>query len=184
MIFAVWYIPLPNPLFICHIAQMPTKTPCFCRKSCPAYDENLFVILARTVEVKQSASCPVIEQPSALGVFRPVVIDGDLLWRATTLMMKPMLRTMTTNGSTFRPGLSSVYSFSMVELLPPAPAARVLEGRALATLSARSAAAFLLIAVAGPPGGFGEAGRAVVEPVEGAELTGEEGRGEDCEDEG
>lgn len=64
-------------------------------------------------------------------------------------------------------------------LLPPAPAARVLDGRTLATLSARSAAAFLLIAVAGPPGGFGEAGRAVVEPVEG-ELTGDEGRGEDC----
>jgi hypothetical protein len=42
----------------------------------------------------------------------------------------------------------------------------VLFGRADATLSARSAAAFLLIAVAGPPGGLGEEGRAVDEPVE------------------
>lgn len=69
----------------------------------------------------------------------------------------------------------------MVLLLPPAPAALVLEGRAFATLSALSAAAFLLIAVAGPPGGFGDDGLAVVDPVEG-ELTGEEGRGEDCGD--
>lgn len=68
----------------------------------------------------------------------------------------------------------------MVLLLPPAPAARVLVGRAFATLSARSAAARRLIAVAGPPGAFGEAARAVVLPVVG-ELTGEEGRGEeDC----
>ena len=71
-----------------------------------------------------------------------------------------------------------VHILNMVLLLPPAPAARVLVGRAFATLSALSAAAFLLIAVAGPPGGLGEDGRAVVDPVEG-ELTGEEGRGED-----
>lgn len=64
-------------------------------------------------------------------------------------------------------------------LLPPAPAALVLAGLAFATLSALSAAAFLLIAVAGPPGALGEDGRAVVEPVEGAEFTGEDGRGED-----
>jgi hypothetical protein len=64
-----------------------------------------------------------------------------------------------------------------VLLLPPAPAARVLVGRALATLSARSAAAFLRIAVAGPPGALGEAARAVVEPVEGE--MGEVGRGAD-----
>ena len=63
-------------------------------------------------------------------------------------------------------------------LLPPAPAALVLAGRAFATLSALSAAAFLLIAVAGPPGAFGEAGRAVVEAVVG-ELTGDEGSGDD-----
>ena len=71
-----------------------------------------------------------------------------------------------------------VHILNMVLLLPPAPAARVLVGRAFATLSALSAAAFLLIAVAGPPGGLGDDGRAVVDPVEG-ELTGEEGRGED-----
>ena len=67
----------------------------------------------------------------------------------------------------------------MVLLLPPAPAALVLDGRAFATLSALSAAAFLLIAVAGPPGGLGDEGRAVVVPVEGGELTGEVGLGED-----
>ena len=55
----------------------------------------------------------------------------------------------------------------------------MLEGRAFATLSALSAAAFLLIAVAGPPGGLGDDGRAVVDPVVG-EFTGEAGRGEDC----
>lgn len=103
----------------------------------------------------------------------------NLLCSATTEIMNPMLNTITTNGSTFSPGLSSVYSFSIVELLPPAPAARVLDGRAFATLSARSAAALRRMAVAGPPGGFGEDGRAVVEPVDGALLTGEDGRGED-----
>lgn len=62
--------------------------------------------------------------------------------------------------------------------LPPAPAALVLLGLWFAVFSARSAAAFLLMTVAGPPGGLGEAGRAVDEP-EGV-LTGEVGRGEDC----
>lgn len=33
-----------------------------------------------------------------------------------------------------------------------------------------------------PPGGGGESGRAVLEPVAGGELTGEVGRGEDCFD--
>lgn len=63
--------------------------------------------------------------------------------------------------------------------LPPAPAALVLLGRRLAVFSARSAAAFLRITVAGPPGGLGEAGRAVDEPDE-AVLTGEVGRCADC----
>ena len=62
--------------------------------------------------------------------------------------------------------------------LPPAPAARVLLGLWFAVFSARSAAAFLRITVAGPPGGFGDAGRAVVEP-DAALLTGDVGRGED-----
>ena len=62
-------------------------------------------------------------------------------------------------------------------LLPPAPAALVLAGRAFATLSALSAAAFLLIAVAGPPGGLGEVGRAPVVEADG--VSGEDGRGED-----
>lgn len=63
--------------------------------------------------------------------------------------------------------------------LPPAPAARVLLGRWFAVFSARSAAAFLRMTVAGPPGGLGDAGRAVVEPVE-AVLTGDVARGADC----
>ena len=52
-------------------------------------------------------------------------------------------------------------------LLPPAPAALVLLGLALATFSARSAAAFRLMTVLGPPGGAGEAGLAVLEPLVG-----------------
>lgn len=75
-----------------------------------------------------------------------------------------------------------VYVLNIVPLLPPAPAALVLLGRALEARSALSAAAFLLIAVAGPPGGFGEEGRAVVVP-EGV-LTGEVGRGDDCRERG
>ena len=62
--------------------------------------------------------------------------------------------------------------------LPPAPAALVLLGLWFAVFSARSAAAFLRITVAGPPGGLGDEGRAVVEPW--ALLTGDVGRGEDC----
>lgn len=68
---------------------------------------------------------------------------------------------------------------SIVLLLPPAPAALVLDGRWFASLSCLSAAAFLLIIVAGPPGALGDAGRAVVEPVV-ACVSGEEGRGDDC----
>ena len=77
-----------------------------------------------------------------------------------------------------RPGDSSVYSLSMVLELPPAPAALVLLGRWLETFSARSAAAFLRMTVAGPPGGLGDAWRAVVLPVA-ALFTGEVGRGAD-----
>ena len=61
-------------------------------------------------------------------------------------------------------------------LLPPAPAALVLVGRAVAARSARSAAAFLLIAVLGPPGGVGDDGRAVLEPT----ACGAGELGEDC----
>ena len=62
--------------------------------------------------------------------------------------------------------------------LPPAPAALVLVGLAFAALSARSAAAFLLIAVFGPPGGEMLRPLVTVPDVEGE--AGEEGRGEDC----
>lgn len=64
-------------------------------------------------------------------------------------------------------------------LLPPAPAARVLAGLLADIFSALSAAAFRRIAVFGPPGGVGEDGRAVVEPTEGEELSGELGGGDD-----
>ena len=63
-------------------------------------------------------------------------------------------------------------------LLPPAPAARVLDGLAFAALSALSAAALRRIAVFGPPGGVGEDGRAVLVPTEG-EPAGEDARGGD-----
>lgn len=65
----------------------------------------------------------------------------------------------------------------MVLLLPPAPAALVLVGRALATLSARSAAAFRLCTIFAPPGG--EDGRAVVPAEEGGGED-EDGGGDDC----
>ena len=62
--------------------------------------------------------------------------------------------------------------------LPPAPAALVLVGLAFATLSALSAAAFLLMAVFGPPGG--DRFRPLLTPAEGGGEAGEDGRGEDC----
>lgn len=66
---------------------------------------------------------------------------------------------------------------SMVELLPPAPAARVELGRVLAAFWARSCAARRRMAVLGPPGGFGELGRAVVRA-----SAGEAGEAEWSED--
>lgn len=52
------------------------------------------------------------------------------------------------------------HSLNIVPLLPPAPAALVLDGRALITFSARSAAALRRKTVFAPPGG--DDGRAVV----------------------
>ena len=66
---------------------------------------------------------------------------------------------------------------SMVLELPPAPAALVLVGLAFATLSALSAAAFLLIAVFGPPGG--DKFRPLLTPAEAGGEIGEDGLGED-----
>ena len=66
---------------------------------------------------------------------------------------------------------------SIVLELPPAPAALVLVGLAFATLSALSAAAFLLIAVLGPPGG--DRFRPLLTPPEAGATTGEDGPGED-----
>lgn len=85
--------------------------------------------------------------------------------------------TSTITGSTFKPGDSSVYSRSIVLELPPAPAALVLVGLAFATLSALSAAAFLLIAVLGPPGG--DKFRPLLTPAEAGGEVGEDGLGED-----
>lgn len=53
----------------------------------------------------------------------------------------------------------------------------MLDGRALAALSLKSEAALRRMAVAGPPGGFGDVGRAVEEPVLGfseGEVAGED----------
>lgn len=66
----------------------------------------------------------------------------------------------------------------MVLLDPPAPAALVELGRALATLSFCSAAARRRIAVLGPPGGVGEVVLPDAEPA--GALDGEEARGADC----
>ena len=66
---------------------------------------------------------------------------------------------------------------SIVLELPPAPAALVLVGLAFATLSALSAAAFLLIAVFGPPGG--DKFRPLLTPAEAGGEFGEDGLGED-----
>lgn len=75
-------------------------------------------------------------KPVSISTVEPVVSNGNnSLCNATTLMMNPTLSTSTTTGSTFRPGESSVYSFSMVLEEPPAPAARVLAGLWLAVLS-------------------------------------------------
>ena len=63
--------------------------------------------------------------------------------------------------------------------LPPAPAALVLLGLALAIFSFWSAAARRRIAVRAPPGGGGDEGRPVLTPEAGGELMGEAGRGED-----
>jgi hypothetical protein len=65
----------------------------------------------------------------------------------------------------------------MVLLLPPAPAARVLFGRADAVFSARSAAALRRITVAAPPGGFGDA--PVAAPADAPAEGPDEGGGED-----
>ena len=67
---------------------------------------------------------------------------------------------------------------SIVLELPPAPAALVLVGLAFAALSALSAAAFLLIAVFGPPGGERFRPLATLPTVLG--VAGEEGLGDDC----
>lgn len=66
-------------------------------------------------------------------------------------------------------------------LLPPAPAALVLLGRTFATLSFWSAAALLRIAVFGPPGGVGDDGRPEF-CIAAGEFTGDDARGEDCDD--
>lgn len=57
----------------------------------------------------------------------------NLQCSATTLKMNPKLKNRMTIGSTFNPGLSSVYNLSMVPVEPPAPAARVEEGLAFLT---------------------------------------------------
>lgn len=108
-----------------------------------------------------------------------------LLCSATTEKMKTSDSTSTTTGSTLRPGDSSVYSRSIVLLLPPAPAARVLVGRVLATFSFWSAAARRRICVRAPPGGGGgeaEEARLMLAPEAAPAGVGDEARGEDYRD--
>lgn len=114
---------------------------------------------------------------------RVLAVESILQCSATTEKIKPKLNTMTTIGSTLNPALSSVYSRNMVPELPPAPAARVLDGRAFLRVSLWSAAARRRMVERGPPGG--EAARARLEEVpvglEGVSVpesaeTGEEGR--------
>lgn len=77
--------------------------------------------------------------------------------------------------------MGASHVLSIVLLLPPAPAARVLFGLALAIFSFWSAAARRRITARAPPGGGGDSGRApVLAPVAAGELTGDAGRGEDC----
>ena len=91
----------------------------------------------------------------------------------------PLLQAFHTAGSLEdRPDVV-VNVLIIVLLLPPAPAARVLAGLLAAALSARSAAAFRRIAVFGPPGGVGDEGRAVLEPIDCGGLTGGFGFGDD-----
>ena len=73
-----------------------------------------------------------------------------------------------------------MHSLNIVLLLPPAPAALVLAGLALATWAARSAAFRLRIAVFGPPGGDGRL-EAAADGVPGPLLAGfgEAARGEE-----
>ena len=132
---------------------------------------NRFEILAMTVPLLVS-----FPEPEAC---------RNVLCKATTLMMKPSERTSTTTGSTFNPGLSSVYNLNIVPELPPAPAALVDVGLAFLTVSLWSAAARRRMALRGPPGG--ELARAMLEVVaafpEGAEESGPDSgpdvRGED-----
>jgi len=73
------------------------------------------------------------------------------------------------------------HALNIVLLLPPAPAARVLLGRALAIFSFWSAAARRRMAVRAPPGAAGDDGRPTLAPVAAAAaLSGDEARGEDC----
>lgn len=72
----------------------------------------------------------------------------------------------------------------MVLLEPPAPAARVLLGRTLASFSFWSAAARRRMAVRAPPGtDAGERGRLMAAPEAAPEdaPVGDEARGEDCD---
>ena len=81
-------------------------------------------------------------------------------------------------AATKRKTEKALHSLNIVLLLPPAPAALVLVGRAFATLSARSAAAFRRSTVFAPPGG--DEGRAVVPVLEDCGGGEERGGVADC----
>lgn len=151
-----------------------------------AHEENLRVIFAMTIS--QRGQLAIIQTHQ-----NPRMFDNSPC-NPTTEKINPRLNTNTTTGSTRKPGLSSVYSFSIVPDEPPAPAARVELGRALRSDSLWSAAARRRKAARGPPGGVGEAGRLMDEadpeapgpepgdldsgPDSAPEVRGDAGRGE------
>lgn len=73
-----------------------------------------------------------------------------------TEKMNPTAKNNTTKGSTLKPWASSVNNFNMVAEEPPAPAARVDNGNALADWAFFSAVFFLLAAFLKPPGAWTE----------------------------
>lgn len=80
----------------------------------------------------------------------PVILANTC--KMITEKIKPTAKNKTTNGSTRKPWASSVNNCIMVADEPPAPAARVDTGAALAAWDFLSAIVFLFWAFLNPPG--------------------------------
>ena len=129
--------------------------------------ENLFVNFAITKIHTLALRSWTLAHPPQPQVFI------HLQCNATTEKINPRLKNRITIGSTFNPGLSSVYNRNIVPELPPAPAALVLAGRAFLTDSLWSAAARRRMAERGPPGG--EEARRMEEDLPVVAVLGESG---------